>query len=335
MTESCQDDFAMVGGGATFDETGVEPRLKCLLPDVAGFVASVKARGADLLVQPEPNALTSLQIGNLRYLGKKYPDATEHIGVLTGDLPLTKEVADQNVDAVKSFGWKVDYNDVYPAAGPSTWAPYAQQIKDSGTKGLIWVGEPENLAKLLLALRDIGYSLDFVRADANHYDANLIALAGDALATNPVYVQVAIAPFEHADPSSATGQYLGAFEKYKPDGKSHTYLGVNAWSAWLLFAKAAGSCGDDLTRTCFYNAAKKIDTWTGGGLHATTDPASGASSDCFGAVRATPKGFKPVTDNAPNQGIYSCSPKNIFELTANAGGATTLADVGQNIKNMK
>ena len=60
MAESCADNFAMVGGGATFDQDGVEPRLKCLLPDVAGFAASVKARGADLLVQPEPNALDQL-----------------------------------------------------------------------------------------------------------------------------------------------------------------------------------------------------------------------------------------------------------------------------------
>ncbi|MBK5289931.1 MAG: ABC transporter substrate-binding protein, partial [Acidimicrobiia bacterium] len=91
MVESCQEDFTMVGGGATFDADGVDTRLKCLLPDIAGFVASVKARGADLLVQPEPNALTSLQVGNLRYLGKKFPAATSRIGVLAGDLPLTKE----------------------------------------------------------------------------------------------------------------------------------------------------------------------------------------------------------------------------------------------------
>jgi ABC-type branched-subunit amino acid transport system substrate-binding protein len=335
MNESCTEDFAMVGGGATFDQDGVDARLKCLLPDVAGFVASVKARGADLLVQPEPNALTSLQVGNLRYLGKKYPDATQHIGVLTGDLPLTKEVADQNADAVNSFGWKIDYNDVYPAAGVTTWTPYAQQLKDSGTKGLIWVGEPEGLAGLLRSLRDIGYSLDFVRADANHYDQKLTEAAGDALADTPVYVQVAVAPFEDAAPESATGQYLAAFEQYKPDGKSNTYLGVNAWSAWLLFAKAAGSCGNDLTRTCMYDAAKKIDEWTGGGLHAAADPASGESSSCFGVIKATPTGFTLMTDIEPNEGIYNCNPKNLFELTANVGESTTLADVGQDIKNMK
>lgn len=130
------------------------------------LVASVTARGADLLVQPEPNALTSLQIGNLRYLDKKYPDATSQVGVLAGDIPLTKEVAQQNVDAARALGWKISYDDVFPAAGVTSWTPYVQKIKDSRTKGLIWVGEPEGLAKLLTALRDIDSSLDFVRVDA-------------------------------------------------------------------------------------------------------------------------------------------------------------------------
>jgi hypothetical protein len=325
----------MVGGGATFDADGVEPRLKCLLPDVAGFVASVKARGADLLVQPLPNSLTMLQVGNLRYLGKKFPDSTEHVGVLTGDLPLTKEVADQNADAARSFDWKIVYEDVYPAAGVTTWAPYAQKIKDSGTKGLIWVGEPEGLAKMLTALRDIGYSLDWVRADANHYDQKLIETGSAALADTPVYVQISIVPFEGADESSPTGQYLAAFDEYKPDGKSHTNLGLTAWSSWLLFAKAASSCGNELTRACFYAAAKDIHDWTGGGVHARTDPGAGDSTQCSTAVRATPDGFVLVKDMGANEGIFTCSPKNIFELEGNADERTTLADVGLDISDLK
>ena len=335
MVEACADDFAMVGGGATFDADGVETRLKCLLPDIAGFVASAKARGADLLVQPEPNALTSLQVGNLRYLGKKFPNGAAHFGILVGDLPLTKEVGDQNAAAAKSFGWNVVSNDVYPPAGVTDWTPYAQKIKDAGVKGLAFIGEPEGLGKLIVALNDIGYPLDFIRADANHYDVKLTDTAAAALSNAPVYIQLNIAPFEGAAKSSAIGQYLAAFQQYKPDGKSRTYLGVNAWSAWLLFAKAASSCGNDLTRTCFYNAAKKIDRWTGGGLHSVTNPGAGTSSQCFATLKATPKGFTLMTDTKPNQGIYNCSPQNIFKLTGNIGQETTLADVGQNIKNLK
>ncbi len=335
MTESCADDFAMVAGGAVFDQDGVETRLSCLLPDIAGYVVSNKARGADLLVQPLPNPLTKLQIGILNYLGAKFPAATDHIGVLTGDLATTRVVADDNAAAARSLGWKIGYNDVYPAAGLPDWTPYAQKIKDAGVKGLIWVGEPENLAALIGALNDIGYKLDFIRADPNHYDQNLIKTAGAALADGNVYVTSSFFPFEQAKPTNATGEYLQAFKDYKPNGKNRTYLGLQAWSAWLLFAKSAASCGDDLTRTCLYNAAKKVAAWNGGGLHAETSPGTTGGSECFTIERATPKGFALVTDIKPNEGIYNCSPKNLFKLTVDPADVTTLADVGKTIQSMK
>ena len=66
-----------------------------------------------------------------------------------------------------------------------------------------------------------------------------------------------------------------------------------------------------------------------------TNPGAGTSSQCFATLKATPKGFTLVTDTQANQGIYNCGPKNLFTLTDNVGAETTLADVGQNIKNLK
>jgi ABC-type branched-subunit amino acid transport system substrate-binding protein len=335
MTEACADDFAMVGGGSVFDQDGVETRLKCLLPDIAGYVVSPEARGADLLVQPIPNPLDSLGIGLINYLGAKYKDATQHIGVLTGDISTTKIVAQQQTEAVKSLGWKIVYSDQYPAAGVTDWTPYAQAIKSAGVKGLLWVGEPENLAALMKSLANIDYKLEFIRTDANHYDQKLISIAGPALSDKNVYVQSSFFPFEKASATNATGQYLQAFKDYKPDGKSNTYLGLQAWSAWLLFSQAAKECGNDLTRTCMYDNARKITKWTGGGLHAETNPGQNAPVECFTAELATPDGFKLQTDIKPTQSIFNCSPKNIYKLTGNYGTGVTLADVGQNIKNMK
>ena len=322
-------------GGAVFDQDGVETRLMCLLPDIAGNVVSTQARGADLLVQPLPNSIKSLGVGVMNYMAAKFPKDKDHLGVLTGDISTTKIVADQDAEAAKAAGWKIVYNDQYPAAGVTDWTPYAQGLKSAGVKGLIWVGEPENLAALMKSLKNIGYKLDFVRTDANHYDQKLISIAGDALSDDNVFVQSSFYPFEKANRSNATGEYLEAFKQYKPGGKSNTYLGLQAWSAWLLFAKAAKACGNDLTRTCMYDNAKKVTSWTGGGLHATTDPGAGTSSDCYAIEQATPSGFKLVTDTKPNDGIFNCSPKNVYTLKGDYGKGVTLQDVGQSISNMK
>jgi ABC-type branched-subunit amino acid transport system substrate-binding protein len=333
MQESCQQDFMMVGGGAVFDQDGVEMRLKCLLPDIAGYVVSPKARASDLLVQPVPNPVDVLAIGDAKYLAKKYPDSTKAYGTLVGDIDATKVTGAQHEEALDALGWKKVYSGTYPAAGPSSWAQYAAAIKSAGVKGLVWEGEPENLAHLLQELHNQGVKLDWIRTDANHYDQSLIQIAGPALADKNVYVYSSFEPFEGASPDSPTGQYLQAFKDYKPNGKNRTYLGLQAWSAWLLFAKAAKACGNDLTRGCVYKNAKAETSWDGGGLHAPQDLTGKNPQGCFVLEQATPSGFKLIKVN-PNNGIFNCSPDNVYTLKKNYGSGVTLADVGQSLSNL-
>ncbi len=327
VDEACIKDFYLVGGGAVFDQDGVKDRLACLLPEVAGYAVSPEQRGSDLLIQPIPNTTNQQPTGDYKYLAKKYPDATKAYGVLTGDLSTTKLVAKQTDEIAKSLGWTKVYDDVYPAAGVSDWTPYAQKIKDSGVKGLLWTGEPENLGKLMQALSDAGVQLDFVRTDANHYDQKLIQTGQSAIKN--VYVRSAFSPFEIAGKNEPTQAYLDAFDKYLPGGKKQALLGLQAWSAWLLWAKAASECGNDLTRKCVYDNALKETDWTGGGLHVPINVAKQTPPDCVAMLLATPNGFKLMTDTKPNDGIYHCDPKDVYALKGDYGKGVTLQDVGK------
>ena len=333
MVESCAADFMVVGGGAVFDQNGVETRLECMMPEIPGFAVSPQARGADLQVQPVPNTNETYPIGDFLYLEKKFPAATKAYGVLTGDLDTTKIVAQQGDEAVKALGWTNVYNDLYPPTGLLDWTPVAQGIKDKGVKALLWTGEPENLAKLLQSLTEIGYKLDFVRVDANHYDSKLIETGGDAVEN--VYVRGVFSPFETAKAGDATQEYLDAFEQYLPDGKAKAYLGLQAWSAWLLFATAANDCGANLTRKCVFNQAKSIKEWTGGGLHAAVDLSTGRAPECFTEIIASPSGFELASDLKPTEGIYRCDPKGVYELTGDYGKGVTLEDVGKTMADLK
>lgn len=333
MVESCAQDFMVVGGGAVFDQDGVETRLTCLLPEISGYSVSPQARGADLLVQPIPNTVSSIPIGDYRYLEQKFPKATKAYGVLTGDIDTTKIVARQGDEAAKSLGWTKVYDDIYPPTGQADWTPTAQQIKDKGVKALLWTGEPENLAKLMQALADINYALDFVRTDANHYDDKLVDIGGSAIRN--VFVRSVFTPFELAKGDNATQQYLDAFAKYLPNGKAKALLGMQAWSAWMLFATAANECGDDLTRKCVYDNATSISAWTGGGLHAAVDLKANKAPECFTSLEASPSGFELSTDLKPTEGIFKCDPKDVYELTGDYGTGVTLADVGKSMADLK
>ena len=67
-------------------------------------------------------------------------------------------------------------------------------------------------------------------------------------------------------------QYLDAYEA-TGTGTAPTGLGVQAFSAGLLFARAASNAGADLTRETLVAEVQKIDEWDGGGLHGITNPA--------------------------------------------------------------
>lgn len=332
IIDSCREDFFMVGGGAVFDDAGVKDRLKCLLPDIAGYVVTPEARSADLLVQPIPNPFDNQTVGEFRWLGKKYPKSTDHVGVLATDIATTAAVAKAQQEAVEKLGWKVVYNDKYPATGAADWSPYVQALKDKGVRGLIWIGEPENLAKLEQAMTNANYDIDWIRADTNHYDDKLIDIAGQGL--QPTFIPTTFVPFGDAADSPAMQQYLDLFEKYAPDAKIKAVLGVQAWSAWLLFAQSVKACGSDVTRRCVYDNAKKVHAWTGGGLNAQTNPGNDVGTLCFAMVKATPQGFVKV-DVDPNEGIFNCAKNNRVQLSGPFPKPTTLADVGKSLDDLK
>jgi len=333
VIESCREDFFLVGGGAVFDDAGQEDRLRCLLPTVAGFVVTPQARGADLTIQPVPNPIDGVGIGAQRYASEKYPDSRDHVGYLTGAIQTTKIVNDQKLEAAPTLGFKTVYNGTYNPVGEPSWTPFAQQIESAGVRGLQWTGEPENLAKLLQALADIGYELDWITADANHVDSKLIETGGSAV--RRVYIAGAVVPYTLADENPATQQYLDLFEKYLPDGKDKAYLGFQGFSAWLMFAQAAKECGSELTRRCVWDNVSNVTEWTGGGLHAPTNPKASSAAECVILTEATADGFVVPDDFEANTGMFQCDEKNAYKLTGDYGKGTKLADVGKSINDLK
>ncbi len=193
VLEACQSDFSMVGGGAVFDDTGQQARLNCLLPDLPGYVVSPQARGADLLVQAIPNALDNLNIGASRWVTANFPGTTSSVGYLTANVPSTVVVQKQFQEAGAQIGWKTVYSQQYNANGETTWVPFAQSMKSKNVQGLVFVGEPANLAKLEQAFQSLSYYPKWISVSANFYDKQFITLGGGALKNT--YVQVLNVPF--------------------------------------------------------------------------------------------------------------------------------------------
>lgn len=322
MIEACDEgDFFSVGGGTVFDDTGQPDRLACGLPIIPGYAATAVASGADLSLQPVPNPGDQQPVGALKYLAETFPGSSDAVGIFTGQLETTQVVADRNKEAMEQLGWNVLYEGSYSPLGETTWRPFLEAMRNAGVKGLYWVGEPTNLSKLLTEAESIDIGFDWIISDANHYDEQLTS-AGTA--ADGTYVRTAFYPFldeEAAQENPATAQYLDLMAQYKPDGKIAN-LGAQGLSAWLLFAKAANECGVDLTRDCVWAQATEITEWTGGGLHAPQDLASGNASNCFALLDASGGEFA-LADVGADTGIYNCADGNVVDLTGDYGTGAT------------
>ena len=306
MAEACGQDFAIVGSGAVQDNFWASTGAACGLVDIAGFsVTPEKAglAGQDPIearsIQPVPNAGDRFQAGAFLLVGETAPDAQDRAGIVYGDLETLIVRKDQAVDALEQVGFTFVHEASYNLLGESNWGLFAAALSQDQVRFLHYVGEGENFALLTQAMDEVGYRPELMLMETNLYDQGWVEAAGDA--ADGVFVRTVFWPFEEAEQNPATQQYLDLIEA---QGGKVAQLGVQAMSAWLLFAQAARDCdrADDLTRTCLLEAAASTTAWTGGGLHAPTEPGSNEPTPCTIVLQVQEGEF---TRFAPDEG-YDC-----------------------------
>jgi ABC-type branched-subunit amino acid transport system substrate-binding protein len=337
MAAACAKDFALVGNSEALDGLAVKTRLNCLLPE---FPAQT--------VMPQ-NIQSSLQAyvlnwghsyspyaGYYNWLIKQaYPDSAKHVAFVYAQSPISIPIVAAGEATIKAEGGTVAYNGAYPATGVTDWTPYAEAIKAKGIKGFVFDGEFTDLAKLELALTNMNYKLDWIDANSNAYGQTFIHLAGKVLTFQHNYAALSgIYPLEKASANPASSQLVSLFAKYAP-GQPVTLQAVQAFSSWLLFAKAAEACGTSLTRKCVFSAALGQTAWDGGGLQSTVDLSkTDAPPPCYNVEVATPAGWQPASFGA-NNGAYACGGP-VFKVQGSYWpSAASLSDVGKSMSDLK
>lgn len=312
ILEACSSDFALVGGGAVLDDSDNGQREACGLPSIAGYAVSTAARTAGLQVQPVPNILGRLAFGAHQRIAELHPDLIDGYGLLTAQFGSVLTVKEETRKAAEALGYEVVYDEEYNSFGESNWRPFVEDMRDAGVEVFEMVGEPEYFSQLLQAMDLVGWFPEIIILQANFYDSRFDANAGH-LGEN-VRVRLQFTPIEMAGQNPATADYLELMRRYNPDGKV-ALLGMQALSAYLLFARAATECGSELTRACLLEKASAVTDWTAGGLHAPQDVSGQRPSDCFLLVEPTGDGFAYDEEmTGPTDGIFNCEPDNVVEV---------------------
>jgi ABC-type branched-subunit amino acid transport system substrate-binding protein len=313
---ACASDFAMVGGLGVLDSTGAQDMLNCKLVNVPGAADSPEVADGDRVYQPLPNPIETFATGAAQWVTQTFPDAKTGAALYTKQ-DITQKQSEKIVEGYGTFGVNFPYIQS-SNLNETNWGPIVVGMKNAGAKFMSLTSTYQEGVNLQKEMAAQNWHPEVTQLETNFYDSAYPASAKAAGAdiTN-TYVRLTVWPFEEADQNPATKQYLEALKAAVPDAVP-AELGVQAWSAGLLFATAAKNAGANLTRDSLIAELKKIHDWNGGGLHGHADPGDNKPATCVVMMQVTDDGFKrayPLADkdtdvynNADTKGMFCPKP---------------------------
>jgi ABC-type branched-subunit amino acid transport system substrate-binding protein len=187
------------------------------------------------------------------------------------------------------------------------WGPLVDQVRQNDSTYVTMVYDVPGWAAFQRELAAQGVKVGVMEANAAEYTPEYLEQAGAA--AEGTLIPLSTAPFEDAKRIPELKAYLKWVKKI--DGEP-TSLGIQGWSAGLLFATAAQSLGSDLTREGLITALQGIHAWDGNGIHVPADPGANVPSGCF--VYMQVKNGKFVRLH-PKQG-FDCSNPKVVDIPA-------------------
>jgi ABC-type branched-subunit amino acid transport system substrate-binding protein len=311
VTQACQKDFMLVGGGNALDAPDVKPRISCKLGQIPGYTVSPEATAAGLQVSPNASVPHVYPVGILRLLADAYPDSKQGLGIAGSSLASLTPQGTRAQEAWEKLGYKVSTLQPRPAL-VDNYRPWIEQMKAAGAKADFEI-VAQDATPIFTAMSNTGFKPEFALFAQTFYSDKSVQAAKSVSYFPPSYVNFYNLPFELADkyPVVAQEKSILAASKSNPSFTSFVPLGFDAWVLW---AQSATACGDNLTQDCVLKNAAAHPSWDAGGLFAPVDtnPATHKTTDCVVVMRLTKTGFvydQKVTN--PNKGIYNCDPRNL------------------------
>ena len=195
-----------VGGGAVFDDTGQTDRLACGLPAISGYAVTPAAIEADLVdpADAEPGQRAARRRRSGTCSTRRSPRPKDAVGVFTGAIDDDQARRDaQQGSARRSWAAKIVYDGTYnPQSVRRAWRPFIEPMRNTGVKGLYWVGEPANLSSFLTRSGEPRHQVRLGRRATRTTTTRRSSTSGAA--ADGVYMRTAFYPFLDPAPRRRT-----------------------------------------------------------------------------------------------------------------------------------
>ena len=268
--------FALVGSGSVTDNQGAQAMVDCDLIEVPAYTATAAKGLSDRLVAPLPNPSDHYNIGPALWVASEHPDAIKKAAIIAGGIDTATVQADRIKEAYEAAGFEFVYEKTTEVVQENYLAE-AKAMADAGVEYVNFVNSTPEAVKFLRDMDQQNFQPEVIDFGQQYYDPEMLAAGA---AAEGMQVLLNTVPFEEADESDALTAYLAAYDEVGSDIEP-TSLGVQAFSAGLLFATAVKELGDDITRENVLDQLHTITEWDGGGLHMVSDPGDNLANPCF------------------------------------------------------
>jgi ABC-type branched-subunit amino acid transport system substrate-binding protein len=308
--------FAIVGSGSVTDNQGAQQMVDCGLIEVPAYTATAAKALSDNMVQPLPNPSNFYPVGGALWVKGQHPEAVKKAAILYSGIETASVQAERIKIALEAQGYEFVY-DKETGVVQESYSTEASQMKAEGVEWVTMVSATSETAKLLRDMKTQGFEPEVIDLGQQYYDPELLAEPG----SEGAIVQLNTVPFEEVDDSPALQAYMAAYDEVGAN-VDPTSLGVQAFSAGLLFATAAKTVGNDITRENVLAALKDIHEWDGGGLHFLSDPGANLASACFMYMEVKGGEFVRLEPSEPT--TFECDESTRYDLEDDFGGGATL-----------
>ncbi len=299
--DACPRMFMMVAEGFAVDSLGEETRVQCELAHIPTYTVSAAAAHGPMMIQPVPNPSDRNPLSMASYIAETYPDSIAKSGTMFGNFAATIETKDKTLSSYPPLGFEFIANLEYNIVGEDDWTPFVLELKNAGVEHIYFTGTCLPNYQAFRAAASVNSFDAIYTTDANFYENSCREANSDGVMNN-TYVRMAFIPFEERNYAPGVNDYLELMEE---KGGEVALLGMQAASAFLLWATAAKACGSNLTRSCVLEEAAKIDEWSGGGMHVASDPGVNEPPPCGIVIELVGTTYERIFPTEP--GTYECN----------------------------
>jgi ABC-type branched-subunit amino acid transport system substrate-binding protein len=301
-----KNDFALVGG-FSLDDSSEEPFIKAAgMPDIA-YPLDSELSNLPSAYSPVPNNDNDFPVTIFKVLKKKFPEASQHVGIIwADDTPSTLAAEKAFEKGAEAEGFKIVYDAGF-APTQTTFLPNVLKMKAAGVQMFFTQQLPDAYAATV-ASEMSQQNFHPVNIEGDAYSSNLVKDGGAAVEN--MFIEVGYVLYLGQDADLPAVKLYTRWMKVANPKANFELQSLFGWASAELFVDGLRNAGSPPTRAGLEAGLNQVTSFNASGLITTSDPAHNVPGSCVVLAQVRHGQIVRVAPT-PKTGFY-CLPDSLL-----------------------